>query len=307
MTSRRPLFGLVVGAIAIGFAPVFVRWADVGRSVVGGVGPTSSAFFRLAIAVPFLFWLARGSKGAVASGAGWKIVLPGICFALDLGVWHVSIHYTTLANATLLPNMAPVFVTLGGWLIWRRRFRPLFLVGMVGALVGAALLVGASFQLDARQVKGDALGLLTAVFYGGYILSVGYLRETAGIGAARVVAWAALVAALLLLPVALVSDAPFWPTSRQAWGALIALALVAQVLGQGLIAYALAHLPAAFSSVTLLIQPACATLLGWLWFSETLSPLQGLGALVIAAGILTARRGSQSPARGSSAGGGPGG
>ena len=293
--SGRALVGLIVGAIAIGFAPVFVRFADAAH-VEGGVGSTASAFFRLALATPFLFWFARPRRGVTpvpAQRVGWKILLPGVFFALDLGVWHVSIRYTTLANATLLPNMAPIFVTLGGWLVWRRRFRGLFLVGMAVALVGTALLVGPSFKMEGDQLRGDVLGMLTAAFYGGYILSVGHLRETAGIGAARVVAWAALVAAILLAPFAWFSGDALWPGTPRVWASLIGLALVAQVLGQGLIAYALAHLPAAFSSVTLLIQPACATLFGWLWFSERLGPVQAVGAIVIATGILMARRGSR--------------
>ena len=59
-----------------------------------------------------------------------------------------------------------------------------------------------------------------------------------------------------------------------------------------MIAYAFAHLPASFASVALLLQPAVAALLAWLLFSEDLGPLQALGAAVIVAGIVIARRAS---------------
>ncbi|MDH3590673.1 MAG: DMT family transporter, partial [Planctomycetota bacterium] len=277
---------LVTGAVAIAFAPVFVRWSEV--------GPTATAFFRLALAVPILVLLARrGPRPApppTAKGPGWLLLLPGLCFALDLGFWHFSILYTTVANSTLLANLAPVFVTLGGWLLWRRRVRRLFLTGMALAIVGAALLVGASLELSGRRALGDGLGVLTAVFYGSYILSVGHLRSR--VGAARIVAWAAGVAALLLLPVALGRGEVFWPVTLRGWSVVVGLALVTQVLGQGLIAWSLAHLPASFSSVALLVQPACVVLFGWIWFDETLGPIDAIGAVVMLAGILIARRGS---------------
>ncbi|MDH3592595.1 MAG: DMT family transporter, partial [Planctomycetota bacterium] len=195
-----------------------------------------------------------------------------------------SIELTSVANATLLANFAPVFVTLGGWLVFKRRFGPLFLAGLVVALGGLVLLLGA------HPSVGDLLGLLTAVFYASYILSVGRLREEFATG--TIMLWSAATAAALLLPVSLLSGEVFWPATARAWAVLAGLALVSHVGGQGLIAYALAHLPAAFSSVTLLVQPVMAALLAWLFFAEALTPSQALGGVIVLAGIVTARRGA---------------
>ncbi|GAB4324391.1 MAG: DMT family transporter [Candidatus Sumerlaeia bacterium] len=289
---------LAGGAAAIACAPIFVRLA-----LAGGVGPVAIAFWRLALAVPPLgLWLAwhtsisRRRGLAAPDRAPWLrltggLALAGLFFAADLGVWHVSIRFTKVANATLLANFAPVFVTLGAWALWGQRPRRLFLAGLAAALTGAALLLGGSLQLSARFVTGDALGLLTAVFYGGYLLTVSRLRTT-GRSVVEIMFWASAAAAGALLPAVLMLSEPLRPPSAGAWWPLIGLALVSQVGGQGLIAYALAHLPAAFSSVTLLLQPVLAALFAWAWLGEGLGLLHLAGGAIVLAGIVLARLGS---------------
>jgi len=97
----------------------------------------------------------------------------------------------------------------------------------------------------------------------------------------------------VLLPLSLISGERFLPLDARGWLVLIALALISHIGGQGLIAYALAHLPAAFSSVSLLLQPVLATVFAWLLLGEQLSPSQALGGALVLAGILIARRESR--------------
>ena len=283
------LAALFAGAIAIAFAPIFVRLSQV--------GPTATAFWRVTLALPALWswvWLEeRGSSNArqpISRSDYGRLILAGLFFAGDLGVWHWSIKFTSVANATLLANFAPVFVTLGSWLIFKQRVTSTFLVGMLGALAGTVLIVGASLNLSLRHLLGDGLGLVTAVFYGGYILSVKHLRSDFSTG--TVMAWAGLVTAILLLPVTLLLGEGLLPLDLRGWGILLGLALLSQVGGQGLIAFALAHLPASFSSVTLLVQPVMATVFAWLILSETITPLQGIGGVLVLGGIFVARRAS---------------
>jgi drug/metabolite transporter (DMT)-like permease len=220
-----------------------------------------------------------------------RLLLVGLCVAGDLAVWHWSILFTSVANSTLLANFAPIFVTLGAWLLFRQRVTLTFLIGMVTALAGAVILMGGSLTLSARHLAGDGLGLLTAVFYGGYILAVGRLR--ADFSTATIMTWSGVVTALALLPVALLSGEGLIAGSAYGWGVLVALALISHAGGQSLIAYALAHLPAAFSSVSLLLQPAIAALLAWILLGEPLGLSQGAGGAVVLAGIVLARRGSR--------------
>ncbi|MEM8884818.1 MAG: DMT family transporter [Planctomycetota bacterium] len=288
--ESRAIGALVAGAVGIAFAPIFVRYAGH-----AGVGPSAAAFYRLAFAAPVAWlWAWRQPSSArrpTTLSERLQLCLPGLCFAGDLAVWHWSILWTSVANATLLANFAPVFVTLLGWFLFRRRVRGLFVAGMATALVGAVLLVGESQAQSAQQFRGDLLGMLTALFYASYFVSVGWLRER--FTTPTILAYAVTVAAVVLGPVAVVSGEPLGGYSAGGWGSVIGLAVVSQILGQGLIIYALAHLPAHFSSVTLLLQPALAAVLAWWLFAERPNLQQAMGGLIMLAGILVARRGSR--------------
>ena len=218
-------------------------------------------------------------------------ILAGLFFAADLGVWHFSIIWTSVANSTLLANLAPIFVTLAGWLLWQQRFTRTFLVGMVVAIAGMFVLVGPSFALGGTRLLGDALGALTAVFYAGYMLAIKNARD-AQASTARLMAWSTTISAIALLPVALVAPQPFLPAAASGWLVLLGLAIVSQILGQGLIAYSVAHLPASLSSVSLLIQPVVAALAAWLLFAEPVGPSQLIGGAIVLAGIWLAKKGS---------------
>jgi len=289
--SQRGLafIALLAGAVAIGFAPICVRLSDT--------SPAASAFWRVALAAPVLWlWLLASNRSTTdapaapgaSPGSQWMLALTGLFFACDLGAWHVSIAWTSVANATLEANFAPVFVTLGAWLLWRQRPSGLFVLALLITLGGAALLIGPHFNAGGKAFAGDALGVLTAVFYAGYMLS---LKASAGRAAvARIMAISTSVSAIALLPYALLTAERFWPQSAQGWAVLAALALIPHVAGQSLIAWGFARLPAALSSVSLLLQVVVATLCAWLLLGETMLPVQMAGGLIVLAGIYLARR-----------------
>ncbi len=276
---------LLLGAVGIGFAPICVRMVEL--------GPVASAFWRLALATPVLYVMARRlapPRPVAARPAPLGMaILAGLAFAADLGVWHYSIVFTSVANATLLANLAPVFIALWTLLVLRHRLRFSYWLGLMLALAGATVLVGANFGRPGALL-GDGLGVLTAVFYAAYQLSIAAARR--GYGTWHLMWISTLVSALVLLPFALWAGA-WWPGQWQDWAWLIALALISHILGQGLIAYALAHLTAAFASVSLLVQPIAAASFAWLLLAEYISWLQGLGALVVLLGIVLCRSANQ--------------
>lgn len=283
---NRALPALLLGATCIAFSPIFVRLSEA--------GPTATAFWRVTLAVPFLWaaYLARAPRGAGRHAARWPLLFAaGFAFAGDLGFWHTSIKLTSVANSTLLANLASIFVTLAAWLFLRQRPSGKFLAGLAAALCGVALLVESSLAFSATGLTGDLLGVLTAMFYAGYIFAVKALRDR-GEATLHVMAVTSTITALFLLPAALASGEALLPSSAYGWAILLGLALLSHALGQGLIAYALAHLPATFSSVSLLFQPVMAAAFAWLLLSEPLMPVQLCGALLVLAGIYLARRGS---------------
>lgn len=273
---------LVAGAVAMGISPVFVRTADV--------GPLASAFWRVTLALPLLLAWSRlepRPSPAPAVRAGRAAFAAGLLFAGDLTFWHLAIVNTTIANATLLATLAPVWVALGSWALIGERVAGRTFAGLGLCLVGAALLVGASLSFAPQRLDGDACGLVTSLFFGGYILAVRAARR--GIGAGTLMFRSSLVTALALLVAALTVEDRMLPHAAAGLASLVALAVLAHTLGQGLVALALGRLPAAFSALVIFLEALTAAISGWVLLGEALGPSQFAGGGAILAGIWLAR------------------
>jgi len=289
-SAKWALPALLLGAVGIAFGPLFVRLAEV--------GPTTSAFYRMALSLPLLLiWLslengpARHPPPPKTGREKGTLILAGLFFTIDLAIWHWSITLTSVANSTLFANAAPIFVTLGGFVLFGQRFRPLFLVGLVVAILGAVLLMGDSVTIGGTHLLGDGLAVLAAVFYAAYMMTLSRLR--ARFSTATIMSWSGAVSSLGLLLLALLGGERLVPETAAGWAALMGLALMAQLGGQSLIAYAFAHLPAAFGAVALLLQPALAGALAWAFLGEPLTFQSMSGGAIILLGILLARKGSR--------------
>ena len=287
--KRLAFLALLLGAAAIAFSPIFVRLSEL--------GPISTAFYRVFLALPALWiWMSflaqrqQGTRKPSSRKDYGHLILAGLLFAGDLSFWHWSINLTSVANSTVLANAAPIFVTLAAFVMFKERFSRLFLIGLVCAIAGIILLMGDSLNLGGTNLLGDSLGVITAMFYAAYILAVGKLREE--FSTATVMAWSGAVSSVVLLVVTWVSGESFMATSMFGWLMLLGLALFSHAGGQSLIAYSLAHLPAAMGSIGLLSQPVLAALMAWILLGEVLGALQMLGGFAILAGIYLARRGS---------------
>ena len=285
--TRLAFAALLAGATGIGFAPLLVRFSEV--------GPSATAFFRLLFALPLLWLWAtverrKNSSLKQPSSAREFLLLAGAgsLFVCDLSIWHWSLQFTTVANSTLLTNLAPVFVALGARVFFGEKISSRFVIGMLLALAGTALLVAESVNLSAKHLLGDGLALIAAVFYAGYQLAVKRLRRA--FSTATIMAWSGLVSCPGFLLAAVLSQEKLLAVQAGGWGVLLALALVSHVGGQALIAYGFGHLSASFSSLTLLLQPVVATLLAWLILHESLSGLRVAGGIIVLAGIALASR-----------------
>ena len=287
-TIRFALISLIAGAVAIGASPIFVRLSEL--------GPSATAFWRLALALPVLWlWAEVGDRRTRAASRPSRYVdflilaVAGLFFTGDIALWHWSVVLTSVANATLLVNLAPIFVALGSWLLFGERFTATFIVGMVVALAGSILLVGRDFALNTQDLSGDALALLAAVFYAGYILTVSRLRSR--FSTATIMVSSGAVTCVALLPITLFSREDLLATTAYGWAVLLGVALISHAGGQSFITYALSYLPAAFSSLGLLLQPVAAALLAWAILNEALEAWQAMGGAVVLSGIVLTHRG----------------
>ncbi len=272
---------LALGAMAMGISPIFVRLADV--------GPFASAFWRVALALPALYaWMRLAERGERRGPRFIKpVLLAGLAFAGDLLFWHSAILHTSVANATFFATTAPIWVVAFGWMLFGRRARRATIYGLALCLLGGAALVAESLRFRPSGALGDAYGLATGVFFGLYFLAVEAARRK--VSAARATFELSVVTAAALLAAALVSEPRMLPQSLSGVGALVGMSWVSHAGGQGLLSVALGRLPATFSSLVIFLEAIAAALFAFLLLGEPISLVQGLGGLLIMAGIYVAR------------------
>jgi drug/metabolite transporter (DMT)-like permease len=277
-----PFSALVVGALVMGVSPIFVRVADV--------GPFTSAFWRVALALPVLCaWMRISERGQSQPLVRFSraTILAGLAFAGDLFFWHLSIVTTTIANATFFATTAPIWVVLFGWLIFRDRASTAVLAGLGLCILGGAALLAQSLQMKAGGALGDVFGLITGVFFGLYFLAVQAARGENS--AARVTFEATIITTALLLAVAVGMERQLLPLTLRGVIVLLALAWVSHAGGQGLLAVALGRLPAAFSSLVIFLEAIAAACFAWIFLGEPVTLVQAGGGLAILFGIYVAR------------------
>jgi drug/metabolite transporter (DMT)-like permease len=270
---------LVAGAVAMGASVLFVRWADV--------GPYASAFWRVFLALPFLFAWMRLETSAAWPRLDRVLLIAGLMFTGDLFFWHLAIFGTTVANATFLATTAPIWVALGAGLVVSEAVGGRILIGLALCMLGGLALIGESYGFAPQRLLGDLFGLATAFFFGAYVLAVRAAR--ARHGAAEVMFISTAVTAVCLFVIAFGFEPRILPQSAQGAGALLALALISQVGGQGLVAVALGTLPATFSALVIFLEAVAAAGFGWLLLNEPLGIVQALGGVLILFGIYVAR------------------
>jgi drug/metabolite transporter (DMT)-like permease len=271
---------LVLGAIAMGASVLFVRWADV--------GPYASAFWRVFLALPFLgVWMRIENRSAAWPQLDRAALLAGLLFTGDLFFWHLAILGTTVANATFLATTAPIWVALGAWLVLSEAVGSRALIGLALCILGGFALLGESYGFAPQRLMGDLYGVATAVFFGAYVLAVRAARARRG--AAEVMFVSTAITSACLFVIAFAFEPRILPQSMNGAAALLALAIISQVGGQGLVAVALGTLPATFSSLVIFLEALAAAGFGWWLLNEPLGLAQALGGVLILFGIWVAR------------------
>jgi drug/metabolite transporter (DMT)-like permease len=284
-SPRYGLAALIVANALLALGPMLVRLADT--------GPVASAFWRMALALPLILLVARlipDKGGRITPMLWWIIAGAGILFALDLASWHLGIVRTKAANATLFGNSASLIFPIYGFIIARLWPTQRQGLALLMAAAGAGLLMGRSAELSPEHLVGDLLSLLAGVFYAAYFVAIARARET--LAPLPLLAASTLASAVPLLALAWIMGERIMPIN---WTPLIALALCSQVIGQGLLTYALGRMSPLVIGLTLLTQPVVAALTGWIAFGETLGALDLVGAALIGLALVLVRQPTRAP------------
>ncbi|MBW3621108.1 MAG: DMT family transporter [Actinobacteria bacterium] len=287
--DRRALLRTWTGAVLISFSAVYVRLADV--------EPVRSSFLRAAYALPafvVLVVLARRRAGRPALGGLVGLaVIAGAFLGGDLFAWHSSIEHIGAGLGTVLPNLQVVLVGVAGVVFFRERPRPVFWLALPAVLVGIWLLgaVGEPVEVGGNVPFGVLLGVLTAALYSVFLVGMRVARlRRPDASAVEVMGSATLGAALVTGAFAasqgVAAPAGEWPAD----GWLVLLALSSQVLAWVLLSSSIHRLPAALTSIALLIQPVLAMVWGALILGEELGLPQVAGAAIVLAGVAVAHR-----------------
>jgi drug/metabolite transporter (DMT)-like permease len=304
MAPARPggmaFFNLCIALMAVSFAPIFIRFSET------DLGPQATVLNRMLIFL-IAFGLGRGmrqlweiwsqpltehqkddSQGAITPRQWTLLGLAGVASATTLGLWAISLVYTSVAKSMLLNNLTPVFACAGSWLFLGKRFDHRFLVGLAIAISGAILLGLEDLQGGATDsMLGDAYALLSAVFLGSYFLLVEQLRHR--FDAVTILLSRCAIGSALLIPWVWMTEGQLFPATGVSLLAVLGLGIISEGIGQNLLADGMAKFSSSFITLFLLLEPIVSSILGWLFFAETITLTTGLGFGVILSGVYLAK------------------
>jgi drug/metabolite transporter (DMT)-like permease len=270
---------LLTAIACISWSAIFVRWTAI-------PGP-ASAFYRCLIPAMVLLptWLLPGRRRIP-----WRsyavIAVGGFFFALDLAFYNTSILQTSATNATLLGNNTPIIVGLLTWLIFRRKPAFSFWLGLFLAICGSVVIMGADLVKHSALGWGDAMALAAAACFAVYLMATEEIRShTSTLEFLRL---AVVSSTVFMFLFALILRTPLAIPDRRTFLALLGLGLVSQLGGYLALTYALGHLPATITSVSLLSQGPLTALLAAVLLGEPLTRYQGIGGALVLLGVALA-------------------
>ena len=272
----------VIGAILIGLAPILMRYSEVSPSMTG--------FYRFffAFLILLIYGAIKGKKFFVNTNL-YILALPGIFFGADIALWHTAIMITPVTNAALLVNTAPIYVGIISFLFFKERISKLFLISLILSFIGVSLIILNLQNFDVflgKNLRGDLLSLLAAVFYAGYLVSV--RRLSSNLDTFQLMLYSALFGCIPLLALGFFESGIKFPISLQGVGNLLLQSTLVQIIGQGLVIYGLSQISAQFTSLILLLQVLTAAILSIFLFNELLLFQQILGGIILIIGIYIA-------------------
>lgn len=291
---------LCIAVFSIASAAILIKFSEQ------EINPYATAFNRFWITTAILGvwngvwvlwqWVSRPSQPAsVSANPGeigqssltWSILgqlaLVGLFLAGDLMLWAWSLTQTSVANATLLANLTPVFSCIGGWLFLSKRFDRRFVTGMVVAIAAIFLIGLDDCHIALGKFEGDLAALVAAISFSVYLAILERLQDK--LTTTELLFWSSAIASLVSLPVAVFMGGGLFPVTLQGWLSVIALAVICQILGQGMLVHSLNQLSAEFVALFLLLEPILAGVGAWILFGEQLSLLNLVAFAIALVGI----------------------
>ena len=274
---------LSLGAMLIGFAPIFVKWSSL--------SPSAILFWRMLLALPLLiifnyivnkqFLFRVKNKNTI-----FYTALASLAFTTDLILWHASMSITSVSNATIIVNSAPIFVAILAYLVFKEKPAKGFGVSFIITYIGIIGLIIFSNNFTSGRVLGDILCMIAAIGYAIYLLVISRLGKETSL---NIIFYTTLFCCLFSIIPMIAGGGNHIPTSHFEWKNLFLMAFLCQFGGQFLITIGIGKVSASNGSIGLLMQPLTATILAAFIFSEILNLIQILFVFITLIGIYLAR------------------
>ena len=274
---------LAAGGMFIGFAPIFVKWSYL--------SPSAISFWRMFLAIPLLvaFNLLINKKilfGVKNKKTIFYTAIASLAFTTDLSLWHFSMNITSVSNATIIVNSAPIFVALLAYLFFKEKPQKGFILSFFITFIGILGLIIFSNNYANGKILGDILCMVAASCYAIYLLIISRLGKETSL---NIIFYTTFFCCLFsIIPMSFESGMS-WPQTHFEWINLILLAFLCQFGGQFLITFGIGKISASSGSIGLLMQPLTATILAALIFSEVLNLIQVIFVFITLIGIYLAR------------------
>ena len=274
---------LSLGAMLIGFAPIFVKWSLLSSSAI--------AFYRMLLTIPFLFGLNYLLNGRFKFHVKNKRTIvyaafASLAFTTDLTLWHYSMSITSVSNATIIVNSAPIFVAILSFIFFKEKLSKGFVVSFLVTYLGIVGLIYYSNNYINGKILGDILCMIAAFFYAVYLLVIARLGKENSL---NIIFYTTLFCCLFSIIPMIIEGGDIFPSSKFEWINLLLLAVLCQLGGQYLITHAIGKISASEGSIGLLMQPITATILAAFLFNEILNITQIIFVFVALFGIYLAR------------------
>ncbi len=285
MSSDKSVVKLIFGAVCISFSPILVKMLGVSL-----MGPTAIGLWRNLLGALILFsWALLRKKSLMIEPSIMRwTALAGFFFAFDLFFWHRSIIYAGAGLSTILGNTQVFGSAILGYFIFKDRLTVKFFAAALAAMGGVVLLagIGSGIEFTDLYTRGIIYGLMTGLSYAAYLITVKYAGHKLKLpDFVTLMAWISLFTALFMGIMSAIEGENILPPDFYSLAVLFALALLVQSIGWRAIADGLTRIEAYRAGLILLLQPILATVWGIIFFSESFTSMQMIGAGITLAAI----------------------
>lgn len=276
---NRFIFLAVLAEAFIIYASVLVKVVDMSPIIVG--------FYRIALAIPVFFLLARSQISKVSKKDMLLMLCAGMLFGLDLVFFNIAIHKTSIANVNLFASLVCFILVPIGAIFFKEKIRVDFVIGSLIALAGVFVLIKGRGGESVATPFGDFLAFLSMVCYSLFLSLVYGLRKK--YDTPVLMAFASVGSIIVLLTVGIPMEGFSFPKDAKTWWILLWIMIFGQLLGQGFFGYIMGKIDAQVSSLILLFSPMIAALMGYVFLGEKLGIYEIAGMVIIVCGVYIAK------------------